>query len=158
VGPLGLAVEDALAAEPPRAPPALGRQGHGETASEVLGVDAAGQGGLLQRVLFLQLGQQGGVAGADLVFRQAGDALDVEVAGGDGEDMAGGAAGAGDAKGAAGGGVAVEAEDEQAGRAGAADGLLVEPDVGARRGAAEGEAALPPDTVQLQRRRRGQGR
>ena len=72
--------------------------------------------------------------------------------------MAGRAAGTGDAKGAAGGGVAIEAEDEQAGRTGAADGLLVEPDVGARRGAAEGEAALPPDAAELQRRRRGQGR
>lgn len=155
---LGLAVEDALAAEPPGAAPTLGGQRHGEAAAEVLGVDAAGQGGLLDGVLFLQPGQQGRIAGADLVFRQARDALDVEVARGDGEDMAGRAAGAGDPQGAAGGGVTVEADDEQAAGAGAADGLLVQPDVGARRGAAEGEAALAPDAAQLERRRRGQRR
>jgi hypothetical protein len=158
MGPLGFAVEAALAAEPAGAPPALGRQGHREAFLEVLGVDAAGQGRLLEGVLLFQFGQQGRVAGADLVFGQAGDALDVEVAGRQVEDVADRTAGVGDAQGGGGGRIAVEADDEQAGGPGAADGLVVEPDVGPRRGAAEGEAALLVGAGQAQGRRRGKGR
>lgn len=158
VGTLGLAVQDTLAAEPARAPPALGRQGHGEAVPEVLGVDTAGKSGELQFVLSLQPGQQGGVAGADLVFRQAGDALDVEVAAGDGEDLVQRAAGRADPQGRGGGGVTIEADDEQATGAGAANGLAIQPEIGAGCGAAEGEAALPVRTADLQGRRRGEGR
>lgn len=142
VRPLGFAVEDPLAAEPTGAPPALGWQRHGEPASEVLGVDAAGQGLLLELVLLFQPGQQVRVAGADLILGKAGYALDVEVAGGDGEDLVQGTVGVGDPQGCGRRGVAVEADDEQAAGAGAANRLVVQPEIGAGRGSAEGEAAL----------------
>lgn len=113
----------------------------GEPVAEVVAVGAAGEGGGLAAALGGDAGFQlgAGLAGND---RADGDALNVEVALGDVERAAGLAVRPGDTQGGASAGVAVKADDEEAGRGGAGDGLTVQVRLGARRGAANGEAAL----------------
>ena len=87
VRPLGIAVQDPLAAEPARE--AVLRQRQGEARAEGVEVGSAGEALRLARGLGLDPRQQRRVRRRDLVVRQAVDALDVEVALGDRERAAG---------------------------------------------------------------------
>ncbi len=118
-------------------------------------VGAAGQPLRLALGLALDAGQQLGVRRGDLVLRQAVDALDVEAAGRDGHVLLGLAASRARLHHRLGGGVAVEADHEQAVGRGLALVLAVDPDLGPGRGAADGVAALLQPARQGQRRRLG---
>jgi hypothetical protein len=102
-------------------------------------------------------GQQGGVAGRDLVVGQAVDALDVEGSGRDGRLVAGRAVGCLDRDQGRRRGVAVEADHEPAVGRGLGRRRAVQQNRGARRGAADDHAALHETAGQDQARRGGAG-
>lgn len=140
MGTLWLAIEYALAAEARGTARALDRQD--EAALEGVQVGQAGETGGLALTLGDEAGQKDRILGRHLVGRQAVDALNVEGSRRDDRLVGGRAVGRGHGYVDQGRGVAVEADHEPAVGRGEADHLAVDVDGGARRGAADGVAAL----------------
>ena len=113
-----------------------------EAVAEMVGVEAAGEALGLEHDLAPDAGQQLRVCRLDRRGRQAVDAGGREASGGDVQGSAGAAAGSAGLDLDAAGGVAIEADDEDAVSRGGGEGLAVDEDQGPRPGAADGVAAL----------------
>ncbi len=152
---LGLAVQHPLATEAGGEAKAAHRQG--EAILEGVQVRAAGEALGLAAAFRLDASQQRRIRRTDLVFSQAADALDIEDAAGDLDPVDGLAVSAPDPDLRGRTCVAVEADHEQPLSRRRAYLICVEPDLGARRGAADRKAALLEFAGKREPGRRGLG-
>ena len=153
MGTPGFAIEDALAAEPRRAPGPDHR--HDEAIPESVQVRETAEALRLAFALGGDAGQQERVFRRDLVGRQTIDLLDIKIAGGDGQGLAGGTVWRGDGQDLGERGVAVETEEKPAIGRGHADNLAVQIKGGEGCRLPNGKTTLNEPARQIQRRGRG---
>lgn len=152
MGTPGLAIEDALASEPRRAPGPDHR--HDEAIPESVQVRETAEALRLAFALGGDAGEEERVCRRDLVCRQTIDLLDIKITGGDGQGLAGGTVWRGDGQDLGERGVAVETEEKPAVGRGHADNLAVQIKGSERCRPTYGVATLDEPARQIERRGR----